>query len=749
MKTNKYLLLPALFLIATFVKAQVETKHYVQGQNTELIKRVQSFTEFSVTKQLPSISNSNSYADIFIDKDMDIPYKFGYAFDVDYTLDDGSWKDVDGGRVWTIKIVSKGALSLNFILDNFSLPQGGKLEIINKDCDVLYGPVFHDAIPCSGRFMTDIIKGDESIFFLYEPLECEGQSTLSIKRIVHGYKDSDINESSSYGVSSPCNIDIACYPMYDNESKSIGKVLLSDGMSLCSGSLLMTTDMSFKPYFLTAFHCIDGLDNDDFAGDGVISSIEKDAVQSWLFKFNYKKTSCGGNSIATTYSYNGAILKAAWLNTDFALVEITSTLSSNPNLTWLGWDKSGNVPTNGIGIHHPKGDVMKISVELDTFQLCKWEGDFGTNEYNHWLVDFDYGVTESSSSGSPLLNQNNNVVGQLHGGVHYENPCLQTLRKYGKFNESWSGGGTDDTCLSSWLDPIGTEQSIMVGGSPMTISGPDIPCGYSFYFVENIPAGYDVVWSWKRTCDVVLTPDLVDPNTCVLNNLYHNYINNTLVATIYRNGQLIRTLEKRINTGANFYGTIQQAAGLVGNYYYPGMSATSFNCGDILFVLCGTMITLTSPDFSAATITHAGNAKNWTHSGNTITFNFSYLSPIFANDLNSLSSNHGMETITGTYSGSCETFQFTVRGTSPPTPVLANSPKTLHVTSDRNSFIFSICETGNDIEKDNDSTLYILYRPLPSWQLTVFNSLTGMVIFDGKVYENSISVDSTGWKDGI
>ena len=135
---------------------------------------------------MPSFELTDCYLDECLDKDTDIPYQFGFAFDVEYTLDDGLWQDVEDGRVWTIKIVSSGALSLNFILDNFSLPQGGTLEIVNKECDVLYGPVFNDAIPSSGHFLTDLIKGDEAIFFLYEPKEYKGQSSLSIRRIIHG-----------------------------------------------------------------------------------------------------------------------------------------------------------------------------------------------------------------------------------------------------------------------------------------------------------------------------------------------------------------------------------------------------------------------------------------------------------------------------------------------------------------------------------------------------------------------------------
>ena len=71
----------------------------------------------------------------------DVPYRFGKGFDVSYSFDDGQWENVEGGRHWTISFKSDGAISLNFIIDNFYLPEGAKLYIENQDETVLYGPV--------------------------------------------------------------------------------------------------------------------------------------------------------------------------------------------------------------------------------------------------------------------------------------------------------------------------------------------------------------------------------------------------------------------------------------------------------------------------------------------------------------------------------------------------------------------------------------------------------------------------------
>ena len=57
---------------------------------------------------------------------------------------------------------------------------------------------------------------------------------------------------------------------------------------------------------------------------------------------------------------------------------------------------------------------MKISFEENQFQVSSWGG-----VDNHWLLYFDDGVVEHGSSGSPILNQDRRVVGQLHGNHEY------------------------------------------------------------------------------------------------------------------------------------------------------------------------------------------------------------------------------------------------------------------------------------------------------------------------------------------
>ena len=55
-----------------------------------------------------------------------------------------------------------------------------------------------------------------------------------------------------------CEIDANCYPEWKSSVSMVGQItFVEDGESyFCSGALVATRDNSFKPYFLTAGHCI-------------------------------------------------------------------------------------------------------------------------------------------------------------------------------------------------------------------------------------------------------------------------------------------------------------------------------------------------------------------------------------------------------------------------------------------------------------------------------------------------------------
>jgi hypothetical protein len=578
------------------LNGQISTKLYKDGDALLYAKPIDPNIKTNKIVYLPPIDIQHLLDEdkIRMNDANDIPFRFGKAIDLNLTLDDGIWLDFEKGRIWSCEFKSKGAFSINFVFENLFLSDSALLYLTNSTNTILYGPVTSKQNKRTGFFLTDLIQGDDVILYLYEPNSQRGKSRLTIKKVVHAYKN--MFPSFLYGNlngSESCNNDIACFPALAEESDAVALVLLANGTEWCSGSLVMTSNQNFRPLFLSAFHCVD-VDNydiyDSHYGDGILQDDEISHAENWMFKFQYKMSTCSGSSATIGLTYNSAHLLAAWDQTDFVLMELDDSPVGNSALSWLGWDRSINTPASGTGIHHPSGDVMKISFDTNQFQTSSWGG-----ANNHWLLSFDDGVVEHGSSGSPILNQNDRVVGQLHGNQTYnqfQTYCSQPRAEYGRFNISWTGGGTDSTRLSNWLDPIGIGNFTTNTSRSPYISGSNLICNSEYYLVNLLPQNYATsnwssspsgqydIYSYGDSCEIInnfhvgtisLTATLVD--TLTFNDTIHisKDINITYAPNYY-------TLYASLTTGGS--SAWLQDYNCLLTYTFPGMYSGEINISD-------------------------------------------------------------------------------------------------------------------------------------------------------------------------
>jgi len=259
----------------------VETKYFHERDALKHISSFDADAKASITKRMPQFDAKKLLAEDELNKGFDIPLRFGNGFDVHITLDDGKWQDTKTGRVWSTSFESKGAYSINFVFNNLFMAEGAELYIANSEGTVLYGPVTSKQNRNKGRFLTDFIAGDNVTVYLFEPYDKKGGSTLTIQRVVHAY--ATLNDSG-FSALLDCHNDVSCYPEWNTESDAVAMIILNDAIRLCTGSLLITANKSFKPYILSAFHCIDAL------RDGTLSNDEISAAEDWAFKFKYKNS---------------------------------------------------------------------------------------------------------------------------------------------------------------------------------------------------------------------------------------------------------------------------------------------------------------------------------------------------------------------------------------------------------------------------------------------------------------------------
>lgn len=274
------------------------------------------------------------------------------------------------------------------------------------------------------------------------------------------------------------------------------------------------------------------------------------------------------------------------------------------------------------------------------------------------------------------------------------------------------------------------------------INGTSIPCGEELYKVESLPNGCYTVWSWKGGSSLPIVQGPSSTNQCSITNDNHAYINDTLVATVYKSGNVVRTLKKAINTGCNFTGTYEQAPQNYNTWNFEGQPARPFQDGDTFAVFKGTTITLRSTKFIGATITHSGASPlDWTHSGDSISFSFRYFQP--SNPiLQSLEHTIiGSMTIDVLNNSTCEHSRFTVVGNPPITPI-ASSP-ILNINRQGQYVTVSLNNEGAGASMSNETNFY------KSCTLTITNLATGNIIYQGKMNTNNEKINVSDWPAGI
>ena len=371
------------------------------------------------------------------------PYRFANPISVDFNMNThGTWNiNDDGSSIWQFSIESPGAHSLNLIYDRFNIPEGAEFFVYSEDREMVLGAFTNYNHKPHGGFSTAPVVGDVIILEYNEPASPEFSGEISIDIVAHDYRDVFFNEERGYGDSGSCNNNVNCAVGDDwrDEIRSVAMILTSGGSRLCTGSLVNNTSQDLAPYFLTANHCLGG-------------------NNSWIFMFNYESPSCNNQNGPTNMTVSGSSLLANSSTSDFALLLLNETPPESYNVHYAGWDISGSTPSIPVGIHHPSGDIKKISFDYNN----------ASNSGNYWDVNnWEDGTTEPGSSGSPLFDGvTQRIIGQLYGGTA---SCTSiTYDTYGKTSTSWNLG------MSNYLDPNNTGASFINGIDAIDLPDPEL-----------------------------------------------------------------------------------------------------------------------------------------------------------------------------------------------------------------------------------------------------------------------------------
>ncbi len=397
----------------------------------------------------------------------------------------GNWSSSDEGKaVWQLRIEAPDALALLLAYDQFYIPEGGELYIYSADKSMVLGAYTSITNPRGGSFSTEMVAGDDIVLEYVSPFSlreikkasnADQLAQISIENVGYVFDHVVVKRfpnkgavSTEIGESSECMININCSEgdNWQEVKKGVVQMLMyvsgasgGAGWYVCTGSLMNNTAQDLTPYILSAYHCYEGATSSD--------------LSKWQFTFGYEAPGCEDATPEDEHTLVGSYLRAATPiegGSDGLLLELAEDIPSDWDVYYNGWDRTNaEVEGGGVGIHHPAGDIKKIST-FESYEEDTWPGESIGATNAHWEMTFvstanGHSVTEGGSSGSPIFNSNKLVFGTLTGG---NSSCTNTSGSnyYGKLWYHWDQYGDDTTTqMKSYLDPLGLDLYTFEGTS--------------------------------------------------------------------------------------------------------------------------------------------------------------------------------------------------------------------------------------------------------------------------------------------
>jgi len=428
-----------------------------------------------------------------------LQYRAGVAVPVNLNIDNsGIWTELpDGGKIWRLSMKVEGAQALGVYYDNFWLPHGGELYLYNEEKNFVIGAYTEENNNADCMFANQLVEGDMVTLEYYQPADQTIEPIISISEVAYNYRGVEFASSPERGGALWCMININC-PEGDNwqdEKKGVVKQYMKIGWGyyFCSGTMVNNTAQDLSPYVLTAHHCGEGGTTAD--------------LNQWVFYFNYEAAACTGNWGPANNTMTGCDKRAEGsyeTGSDFLLLELKYNVPLSYDTYYNGWDRRNLGADSGVNIHHPAGDIKKISTYTETLTSSQWNSNGVLSHWKAWWTETINGtsITEGGSSGSPIFSQDGLVVGDLTGGP-VDNCTNPLYSLYGKVSYSWDQMGTANSQrLKPWLDPGNygplTWEGTYAGNEPSPDFSADmtnLQTGGSVEF-EDMTSGNPLEWEW-------------------------------------------------------------------------------------------------------------------------------------------------------------------------------------------------------------------------------------------------------------
>jgi Secretion system C-terminal sorting domain/PKD-like domain len=498
------------------------------------------FTPPSIpTYGIPETLNIDSTYDDLDDSTYEYSPKLDYGVPLRsrISLLSGVWQTIGTMKIWSLKVQILNSVNTGVVFSNFILSPTAKFYIINGDKTIIKGPYLMETFNNITQFGTFPMETNSFFLVLYESNSSNmGQNNLSITQVVAGYQSLNNEEPPILAEPSEylnrdelrCINSIRCQPSWMTMARSVARWANGAG-STCTGTLLNNENQNGIPFFYSACHC---LPND------------RTVLRNASFQFRYWQTGCNTGAIEPFVEFYGATLlhEVSQSSGDQALLRLNTGPGVGDAPTYAGWSRQNSNPstTNSGIIHHPKGGDMRFTRPKNVRDYL-WNNNF-------WKATYNDGITRPGSSGSSLLNENQQVIGSLSRGL---SSCSFRFigDRYGKFHTIWSGAST-------FLSSIQNSQNIQaLKLSPLSITGNPILGCFSTTEAYSVPNLLGCTYTWTVSSNLQIISGLGTSNIIVSYTFTGNTTAETWVNVVINDSKGSfpsgRRAERRLNISLN------------------------------------------------------------------------------------------------------------------------------------------------------------------------------------------------------
>jgi hypothetical protein len=358
-------------------------------------------------------------------------FQYGVELDVGRGLEDsGRWDTVpsSGENVWRLELVSPGAFSLGVVFRRFDPPPGAQVFLyhpLRRDVLGAYGESTENP---NGVLAVQPLRGDRVVIEYVEPPGTPERPELVVGTLVHDYLDVLARMRQGDVLAASCLVDVNCPIGSARQDIKRAVIWMCGGGGCCSGSILNNTAEDQTPYMMVAEHC----------GN----------MTNGTFVFDYERTGCAAGPSSQSKSLSGATQLAVSQQFDGQLYRLNQTIPASYEPFFAGWSLVPPISGPMFGISHPSGFPKKIQVD--------WQAPLVIP--TRLSVEFDIGAVQPGSSGSPLFDKNERVIGSCSTG----GGGCSSFSNYGRFDLFYSSKG-----LAPFLDPLGWGVSGIDGFDPI------------------------------------------------------------------------------------------------------------------------------------------------------------------------------------------------------------------------------------------------------------------------------------------